>query len=297
MTEFLQQLPTASAELQVSIGEMVEYHELLEEIKWPSIKRAEDGSDDAAPFAREARYFVEPRLRDERAQLRRSLDEQRATQQRRATEGSCAAATVATRCTTTRPRRARGNRGQGARHQRDCARDGGAARGGGGAACRGARPRCHRRRTAPYYRRHEQSARGELYLDSGVSIRIPSTCRQAHTQERLNETQKGGHDRCSGTTCLYTVRRHGRWSELLVGAARSHSRSPARPLAHHIRAAWEGTLGPGRPEEEHRRVSSSVNSARLGPGRLGCGRGRGEQACPTSSRSLCGRARGPGAVA
>tara|TARA_B110001452_G_scaffold186291_1_gene156761 strand:+ start:2574 stop:2963 length:390 start_codon:yes stop_codon:yes gene_type:complete len=126
MTEFLQQLPTASAELQVSIGEMVEYHELLEEIKWPSIKRAEDGSDDAAPFAREARYFVEPRLRDERAQLRRSLDEQRATQQRRATEGSCAAATVATRCTTTRPRRARGNRGQGARHQRDCARDGGA---------------------------------------------------------------------------------------------------------------------------------------------------------------------------
>ena len=92
MTEFLQQLPTASAELQVSIGEMVEYHELLEEIKWPSIKRAEDGSDDAAPFAREARYFVEPRLRDERAQLRRSLDEQRATQQRRATEGSCAAA-------------------------------------------------------------------------------------------------------------------------------------------------------------------------------------------------------------
>ena len=67
-------------------------HELLEEIKWPSLKRAEDGSDDAAPFAREARYFVEPRLRDERAQLRRSLDEQRATQQRRATEGSCAAA-------------------------------------------------------------------------------------------------------------------------------------------------------------------------------------------------------------
>jgi len=35
---------------------------LLSGIQCPSIKRAEDGSEDAAPFAREARFFVEQRL-------------------------------------------------------------------------------------------------------------------------------------------------------------------------------------------------------------------------------------------
>lgn len=56
---------------QVATGSMLRvmllpgYHQvtlLLSGIHCPSIRRAEDGSEDAAPFAREARYFVETRL-------------------------------------------------------------------------------------------------------------------------------------------------------------------------------------------------------------------------------------------